>query len=315
LCDGVALVSALANSVTEPQAGTIARLHFYATNGRVFDSELRAGIDTAEWAIDSPNVRGNIKHQKAKIFDSRPEDNGSYQAYRFWSLVKVGVRLELGRIEIENVSKQAELLIWKASLYDSQTQRSIPLPHYDEKKWRRVYDANNILILENPDALPRAWLVNEAEQVSSEEALRRIRGESLQAFDPRRTALIEIPSEQLKSSPSGAAPNIQLLKDDPNHQIIETSAEVRTVLVVSEINYPGWRATIDGAELPVITVDYLLRGAIVPAGKHRIEMYYTAPWARRGAIISALALGLTFALGIFSRRRSTRRTGVHSSVF
>jgi hypothetical protein len=33
-----------------------------------------------------------------------------------------------------------------------------------------------------------------------------------------------------------------------------------SVLVLSEINYPGWVATIDGAKAPIDATDFLLRG-------------------------------------------------------
>jgi uncharacterized membrane protein YfhO len=42
--------------------------------------------------------------------------------------------------------------------------------------------------------------------------------------------------------------------------------------------------------MTIFTANYLLRAVIVPEGRHRVEMRYTAPAAKRGAIISALTL-------------------------
>ncbi|HEY0099420.1 MAG TPA: hypothetical protein VGB76_10770, partial [Pyrinomonadaceae bacterium] len=67
----------------------------------------------------------------------------------------------------------------------------------DATRWQREEEFDGVLVLRNERALPRAWLVGEAEALDGEEALRRIRGESLTAFDPRRTALLEVKPEEL----------------------------------------------------------------------------------------------------------------------
>src|SRR5205085_9661648 len=69
--------------------------------------------------------------------------------------------------------------------------------------WQPVYEQRETLILRNTRALPRAWLVAEAEAVRSEEARARIRGESPRDFDPRRTALLEVYPHELPALPGG----------------------------------------------------------------------------------------------------------------
>ncbi|HEY0406808.1 MAG TPA: YfhO family protein, partial [Pyrinomonadaceae bacterium] len=80
-----------------------------------------------------------------------------------------------------------------------------------------------------------------------------------------------------------------------------------TVLVVSEANYPGWAATVDGQPTPVHTADFLLRGVALTAGAHRVEMRYTAPAARNGAMLSALTLLGLAALAFIERRARRKR--------
>jgi hypothetical protein len=170
--------------------------------------------------------------------------------------------------------------------------------------WQPVYEQRETLILRNTRVLPRAWLVAEAEAVDGEEALRRIRGEGAHAFDPRRTALIEVAPAELPSLPGGeVAPGstARIVSYEPNRLLIETEATTPVVLVVSEINYPGWVATIDAQPAPIMPTDYLLRGVALPAGKHRVEMHYTAPGARTGAIISVCTLLLLGALAGYAR--------------
>ena len=128
-------------------------------------------------------------------------------------------------------------------------------------------------------------------------------------FDPRRTALIEVdPDELPQLTPTGSASKpmtAQLVAYEPTRLTIATDAESPTVLVVSEMFYPGWEATIDGERTPIMLADYLLRAVYVPGGQHQIQMRYRATAARNGAIISILTLGLL--LGLFVHNRWTSR--------
>ena len=92
-----------------------------------------------------------------------------------------------------------------------------------------------------------------------------------------------------------------------NSLVIETVAETASVLIVSEINYPGWVATVDGAPAAIHTADFLLRGIVLPAGSHRVEMRYTAPAARTGALISAFTILLIVGLAVYEMRRKAGR--------
>src|SRR5262249_26363802 len=113
------------------------------------------------------------------------------------------------------------------------------------------YDRQGALILRNLDTLPRAWLAPQAEAVNETEALRRIRGEAGQSFDPLRTALLEVPpGERLPSLPDGAVRSecrVQSRTSQPKGREIKTVGDGPAKLVVSHIDYPGWTRTIDGA--------------------------------------------------------------------
>jgi hypothetical protein len=188
----------------------------------------------------------------------------------------------------------------------------------DETRWRIVYDDGDAIVARNLRALPRAWLVAEAEAVDGEEALSRIRGEGgARAFDPRRTALLEVRPEELPTLPTvsnGAGDSAQgtarVVEHEPNRIVVETDAPSPSVLVVSEIFYPGWEASVDGRAGRISLADYLLRAVALPAGRHRVEMRYTAPAARNGAIISALTIVLLLGLGFGGRIRRARASRV-----
>ncbi|HEY0321018.1 MAG TPA: YfhO family protein [Pyrinomonadaceae bacterium] len=181
----------------------------------------------------------------------------------------------------------------------------------DTERWQLVYDEDNVRVLKNKRALPRVWLVAEAEAVDGVEALRRIRGEGAQSFDPRQTALLEILPKDLPALPGGlvsSKSSARIVSYENNRLVIETIADSPTVLVVSETFYPGWEATLDGKQTQILITDFLLRGVVLPAGSHRIEMRYTAPAARTGAFISISTLLLLGAIMIYARRSSRHKT-------
>jgi hypothetical protein len=190
-------------------------------------------------------------------------------------------------------------------------------PPLDPARWQRAAEFGGVLVLRNRRALPRAWLVAEAEAVDGEEALRRIRGEGGRDFDPARTALLEVRPDELPPLPAGSAtanPRAELagpaafagaarvVAYEPNRVAVETDSPSPAVLVLSELFYPGWEATVDGEARPIMLTNFLLRGVAVPAGRHTVEVRYAAPAARNGAIISALSLAALLALALVARR-------------
>ena len=306
--DTLALVTSLANSVDVGQDVPVARLRLHTTDGHVVERRLLAGRDTAEWAHERADVRPLIKHELAPVFDSRAGDAAnSFPAQRYWTRLSLAAPTSAGEIEITNTMQSGSLAVWKVTLYDAASKQSTPLarPVFDPARWQMDAEFDGVFVLRNTRALPRAWLVAEAEAVDGEEALRRIRGESSHRFNPRRTALLEVRPEELPQLSGGELPPesvARIVKYEANALTIATSAPTPTLLVVSEIFYPGWEATVDGQRARILLTDYLLRGVALPAGTHQIEMHYAAPAARNGAIISALTLMLLLSFIIYTTR-------------
>jgi len=123
---------------------------------------------------------------------------------------------------------------------------------------------------------------------------------------------LEVVPAELPALPGGAlaaGSTARVTSYEAARVVVETSAPTATMLVLSEVNYPGWEATVDGAAVPVYATNYLLRGVYVPAGERRVELRYRAPAARNGALISLLCLTVLGALLFYSCGGLWRRAG------
>lgn len=76
--------------------------------------------------------------------------------------------------------------------------------------------------------------------------------------------------------------SIDLISYAPNRLVYQSQANADRIAVFSEIYYPkGWHVIIDGEAAEYFRANYVLRGMIVPAGKHEIvfefrpKAYYT----------------------------------------
>jgi hypothetical protein len=109
-------------------------------------------------------------------------------------------------------------------------------------------------IYANRYAMPRAWL------------------ENLEAGDQQQIKPVEINS--------WSADRIELT----------TSTDKSALLVLSEINYPGWKVFVDNRTAELATVKEILRGVWVPPGSHRVLLVYRPFSVVLGMFISASAI-------------------------
>jgi len=122
-------------------------------------------------------------------------------------------------------------------------------------------------------------------------------------FDPKNEAIV-LNNEYAKIGKSKftGEGTIQMTAYAPNKINYSSNSTNEQLAVFSEIYYPeGWKATIDGKEVEIIKVDYLLRGLKLPKGKHSIEFTFDLPKYHQAGMISSIAsiliiLGLGFGI-------------------
>lgn len=98
------------------------------------------------------------------------------------------------------------------------------------------------------------------------------------------------------------------LRVDGNDRIeVGIESDGRHLLVLRDVNAPGWAVTVDGEEQRMITVDHAFRGVVVPEGSSTVEFTYRPAGLVVGGIGGgALAVALMGGLFVYGRPRERR---------
>ena len=148
----------------------------------------------------------------------------------------------------------------------------------------------------NPDANGNAWFVDSLKVVNS--ANEEIR--ALDSLDTKMEVVInyeelyEVYNSDYKTNfEKDSTATIALLNYDVTTLTYQSKTAKEQFAVFSEIYYKdGWNAYVDGKLTPHFRVNYVLRGMIVPAGKHTIEFKFEPKVIQQGKIISLSSYGL-----------------------
>ena len=122
-------------------------------------------------------------------------------------------------------------------------------------------------------------------------------------FDARREAITESRLPGLPASPARPPGRARLARYDDEAATVVAQARAPALLVLTDVHFPGWKATVDGEPAEIEQVDYLLRGVQLPAGAHRVEFRYEPASWRIGWIVSLLALVVLVGLALAGLRR------------
>jgi hypothetical protein len=165
-----------------------------------------------------------------------------------------------------------------------------------------VYEDPQIRIDELSDSWPRAWLVHHyVVRRDSMEILAL-----LSRFDYRKMALFEEDPGCAIEEPSAAEAVPEIVRYEPARVDIEVQAAAPALLVLSDLFYPGWEATVDGRPAEILRANYVMRAVAIPKGAHEVRFLYRPASFRAGETASAagcLAVALLILSHVWTRRR------------
>ena len=148
----------------------------------------------------------------------------------------------------------------------------------------------------NPDALGNAWSVDSLLILDNPDELLN----KLKDTDISKIALglkNSIPKDLPQTFESKDLIKIEKVKNSSSHLTYNYNALSEQLIVFSEIYYPsGWEVFIDGEKSNFFHINYLLRGMLIPEGKHEIEFFFSPEIVKTGINIRIITIIITFSL-------------------
>lgn len=205
----------------------------------------------------------------------------------------------------------------KLTRYQDLIERQI-MPGLQSGDLRAVNMLNAKYIITNPNqapvvnegALGNAWFVDNIDYAGSADEEMALLGE----IDPATEAVADKAFEPVLGQvefPADSTDSIVLTSYAPDKLTYRADSKRGGLAVFSEVYFPwGWTATVDGEEVPIGRVNYLLRALRLPAGSHKITMVFdpkslrvtdSLAMASAGAIYLILLLGIVG--GVIFRRK------------
>jgi hypothetical protein len=148
-------------------------------------------------------------------------------------------------------------------------------------------------VMKLSDPLPAAWVVGGSRPAGSPaEALLAIAEPD---FDPASEVVLGDGGPRV-APPADFRARCTIRERRADRVVVDVESSATGHLVVAEAYQDGWKATLDGADVPVRPANVLFRAVAVPAGSHRVELRYRPAAVYAGAGLTALGLMALAAL-------------------
>ncbi len=292
------------------QGQTAAEIRLTGPDGTTATYPLRAGIETAEWAWDRPDVRSVVKHGQATVaLVTRMVSavGGRFDTFEYRATIPVSLPGGIASATLRSTIPGVRVHLTHLAMH----------PPAGREIWVR-----------------EAW----ASEASVNQAGSGSAAWGMSAISPARPPATgddsPWPASRLRVVPPDAG-TANWVTDDPEHLVISATLAANATIVVADSAYPGWRVSIDGTpgaggfsrsayskasinqaglgseawgkeqgnRSPDVPFGRLIP---VPAGDHLIEMTFNPPSTRLGLTVSGVGV-MVAAFLIAIRPSPTRR--------
>lgn len=289
----IQVVSLLSDAVRVPQGTEVARVEARLATGRAFELSLRAGVDTAEWSWERPDVRPRVAHSLAPVFGSWRDSGGGFAAHRYLGRLRLPGRYLVDGVSLEARPDGGRLLVERLAVYDALTGAltpvSLPATFVSDSGLLAERAVTPLVRLFEVVGSARAWVAQGARVLADDEAVVRALGSpgALGAHPWRDAFVTATDARALRLDPGARAGRAEVIRAATDR--LDIRAEGPGLLVVSEGWDLGWSAEVDDVPAKVVRVNHAEMAVPLRPGIHRVVFSYRAPGLVGGAILAALA--------------------------
>jgi hypothetical protein len=307
----VRVVSFLAGAVDVEQGRVVAECVVRLASGREIWHPIRAGVETAEWAWERPDVRAAVRHGKATVHASFPVREG-FTGHQYLGVLRLPGRFTVSALRFRAWPGAPPLWLLRVGLYDAEAGRAVGLSTAaayvsDEVRLAEAAGTPLVSLFEVRRGIGPAWVVESLRRLPDEARLLDVlRAPTRLGVDTRREALVTEGDAAGLALPAGSRSSPAFLARSTGGRIVVRAAGPG-LLVVGEGYDAGWTARVDGRAAAVLRVNADRMGVVLPDGNHRVVLAHRARGLGAGLILAALAAaGLALAVGAERRGRRAR---------
>ncbi len=324
--DAVRVLSYVSGALDLPDGTPVATVTVSGGDAPPERVDLSLGTHAAEGAYDDSlsmaEVGRSPRHARAAVayrWDAKDPSGRIYPRNVYVADLPLARSRTVERIEVQTMIPTGDLRLVGLALRDRASGGNGSILPSHREKYVLVFEDERTLIYENQAAMPRAFVVGDALSVDTDEwslehLLRR-------GFDPRRQVLLERDERAGPPAPSAVSPLVRahaaIESYTPNEVVVRASTTGHGHLVLSDAFYPGWRASLDGSEAPIVRANYLFRAVALPPGEHVVRFWFEPRSVYFGGLVSLLsllAILILLLVGVRGRSAGARRAAVLATI-
>ncbi|MBN2169053.1 MAG: YfhO family protein [Actinobacteria bacterium] len=230
-----------------------------------------------------------------------------YDRYRNLILPSVAPGVQPG-LFYEGGLRSPLLDLMNAEYFVSQNKIN---PKLARGKFEYIVKKGDVHIYRNKTVMPRAWMSESLAFNNNEEVFEKLSardGEEL-----KEKALVVYPATGTREGKAVTVVegDVEIKTIEPNHLVIETDRACKGLLVVSEVDYPGWDVYVDGKKKEILKTNFLFRGVMLEGGQKRVEFKFRSSPIKTGLIISMVTSSLLVIYfgALYIKRKRERPVG------
>jgi hypothetical protein len=177
--------------------------------------------------------------------------------------------------ESENKKKLLTLLSAKYILFKNDLMKGEWTPDYNlfpQSDYRLLWQQGKWQVYEFLKALPHSFLVGEYELLTKKEDI--IRRFYSQDFNPEKKIILEESLPKKIKIETDTEASVKTITYSPLFIELESNSKTNSLLFLSDVFYPGWKASVDNIPTKIYLANYTFRAIIVPQGFHKIKFTF-----------------------------------------
>ncbi len=171
-------------------------------------------------------------------------------------------------------------------LADDQAGWTFPYWRYPKNQFRLIYKDKKYEFYENTESLPHAFLVGKYRIIKDPNKI--IEEMFSDKFDLRTEVILE-QDPGIKNS-EGKIGTVNINAYTPNKISLSVNARKEGVLFMSDNYFKGWKAEINGVEVPIYRANYTFRALAIREGKHTVVLIYDPLSFKFGILLAGIGL-------------------------